>query len=58
MAAFLILATVLALSGLVSVVMAWGVLGAVLYVMQSRAMTPRPVVVTTSDTGSTRTGTR
>jgi hypothetical protein len=58
MASFLILATVLALSGLVSVVMAWGVLGAVLYVMQSRALTPRPVVVTTSEPGSPRTGAR
>jgi hypothetical protein len=37
MAAFLILATVLALSGVVSVAMAWGVLGGVLYFMQSRA---------------------
>ncbi len=37
MAAFFILATLLALSGLVSVAMAWGVLGGVLYVMQIRA---------------------
>jgi hypothetical protein len=37
MATFLILATVLALSGVVSVAMAWGVLGGVLYIMQSRA---------------------
>jgi hypothetical protein len=37
MVAFLILATFLALSGLVSVAMAWGVLGSVLYIMQSRA---------------------
>ena len=58
MAAFLILATFLALSGLVSVAMAWGVLGAVLYVMQSRAMTPRPVVVTTNEPGSTHAGAR
>jgi len=37
MAAFLILTSVLALSGLVSVAMAWGVLGGVLYIMQTRA---------------------
>jgi hypothetical protein len=37
MAAFLILATVLAVSGVVSVAMAWGVLGGVLYFMQLRA---------------------
>jgi hypothetical protein len=37
MVAFLILATFLALSGLVSVAMAWGVLGGVLYFMQLRA---------------------
>ncbi len=45
MAAFFILATVLALSGLVSVVMAWGVLGGVLYVMRirDRRATPAPV---------------
>jgi hypothetical protein len=44
MAAFFILATVLALSGLVSVAMAWGVLGSVLYVMRIRATraTPSP----------------
>jgi hypothetical protein len=37
MEAFLILATVLAVSGVVSVAMAWGVLGGVLYFMQLRA---------------------
>jgi hypothetical protein len=37
MVAFLILTTFLALSGLVSVAMAWGVLGGVLYIMQLRA---------------------
>jgi hypothetical protein len=37
MASFLILTTVLALSGIVSVAMAWAVLGTLLYVMQTRA---------------------
>jgi hypothetical protein len=37
MAAFLILTSVFALSGLVSVAISWGVLGSVLYIMQTRA---------------------
>ena len=37
MAAFLILATVLAVSGVVSLAMAWGVLGGVFYIMQLHA---------------------
>jgi hypothetical protein len=37
MEAFLILTTFLALSGVIGVAMAWGVLGGVLYIMQLRA---------------------
>ena len=40
MASFLILSTVLAISGVVSVGMAWAVLGTLLYVMQRRAAAP------------------
>jgi hypothetical protein len=37
METFLILTTVLAVSGVVGAAMAWGVLGGVLYIMQLRA---------------------
>jgi hypothetical protein len=45
MVSILILATVLALSGVVSVAMAWAVLGSLLYVMQTRAARQRAATV-------------
>jgi hypothetical protein len=46
MVSILILATVLALSGVVSVGMAWAVLGSLLYMMQTRAARRRAVTAT------------
>jgi hypothetical protein len=45
MVSILILATVLALSGVVSVAMAWAVLGSLLYMMQTRAARRRAATV-------------